>query len=985
MKLKFDAGLEYQLDAINAVVDLFEGLPPKQGEYEVSIAPAEGAIQFSELGTGNRLDLDEDGLLRNLHKVQERNTVPKSRFLRSDDDEYPFPNFSVQMETGTGKTYVYLRTIFELNRKYGFRKFVIVVPSVAIREGVLSSIRLMQDHLRGLYDNIPFDHFVYNSKDLSKVRQFAVSNEIQIMVINIQAFQKEADETIGRSGNIIHQEQDRMSGRRPIEYVQAARPIVVIDEPQSVDNTPKAKRAIQTLNPLFCLRYSATHSNPYNLLYDLDPIKAYDMRLVKRIEVCSIRAEGELSEAFIRLDSVGYAKGVKTPHGKVTILKDTKSGPKEKKITLRQGMDLSAQTDRAGYDGYIVNNICAEEGLEHVAFTNGKTLRMNEEEGGTHEEELKAQIRHTVEEHFKKELRFKDKGIKVLSLFFVDKVANYRYYDDDGQRHKGKLAQWFEEAYKGFVSADTYKGLLPYSVDDVHDGYFSVDKKGILKDTRGQSKADEDTYDLIMRDKERLLSPEEPVRFIFSHSALREGWDNPNVFQICTLREMSTERERRQTLGRGLRLPVHQRGGRIYNDDINRLTVVANESFEDYVRGLQQEIEEDIGGGFKYGRLKKTAFSQLIDGATDQTIGQEESERIWSTLVNEGYLDKHGDLTEKFVPEKPGFVLEVPEDLEPMRCAILDEMKRHIFKNRVVNTSDRKRLKYNKRVELNEGFKALWKRINVKTRYSVEFKTKDLIASAAKKILGMKRINPVRIVSDKTEVEQSLAGVEGGKVLDVRTEDIEAHRSLPDLLAFLQRETELTRGTLVEILKRSNRLGEFTVNPQAFMTETALLINRALHELVVKGIKYERLENQVYEMRLFEEQEIEEYLARLYEVQSTDNRTPYDWIPLDSEVEREIATKLDQNENVRFFCKLPKWFKIPTPLGSYNPDWAIATERDQKLYLVRETKSTHDRDKRRSIENQKVECGRAHFSSLGVDYEVATDIHEVLTEHTATA
>ncbi|MEW5803203.1 MAG: DEAD/DEAH box helicase family protein [bacterium] len=996
MKLKFDSNLEYQLEAISAVVGLFEGLPQKQSEFEINLAEQRGQLAFSSLGIGNRLGLEADQLLTNLHAVQERNIIPKSQSLIEKGDTYGFANFSIEMETGTGKTYVYLRTIFELNRKYGFKKFVIVVPSVAIREGVLSSIGLMRDHFKDLYDNVAFDHFVYSSSDLNKIRQFAVSNEIQIMIINIQAFQKDAgdiedyarlSEEQRKKLNIIHQEQDKMSGRRPIEYVQATNPIVIIDEPQSVDNTAKAKRAIKTLKPLFCLRYSATHTNPYNLLYKLDPIRAYDMRLVKQIEVASIRSDDNFNDVFIRLDSIGYAKGAKIPHAKATIHEDRNGVPREKVITLKQGTNISQQTNRPGYDSYIVTNICAESGLEHVEFANGKVLELNQEEGGMGDEVLKTQIRLAIEEHFKKEKRFKDKGIKVLSLFFIDKVANYRWYDDEGNPQKGKLAVWFEEAFAEISQKPLYAGLIPFGVDDLHNGYFSVDKKKgqivALKDTTGSTKADDETYQLIMKDKERLLSLDEPLRFIFSHSALKEGWDNPNIFQICTLREMGTERERRQTLGRGLRLPVNQNGDRIPDDTINKLTVIASESFEEYARGLQEDMENDIGGGFKFGRIEKIAFARLIDEATDQPIGQEASGKIWQTLMEKGYLNADGDLTDKFTPKKEGFRLDLPAELEPLRPAIMDRMERYIFKKHVADARERRTFKYNKRIELNEDFQALWEKINKKTRYSVEFKTDDLIARSVEKIRKMEQIQPVRMLIEKTEVDITEAGVEGGRVADSRTERMSSHRRLPDILAYLQRETELTRSTLVEILKQSGRLKEFCINPQSFMTETAKLINRSLHEMVVDGIKYEKIEGQYYEMRLFEgegEGEIEAYLSRLYEVQSKDNRTPYDYILFESEVERDIAQKLDSSGNVKFFCKLPRWFVVPTPLGNYNPDWAVVTEQDKKLYLVRETKSTHDRDKRREMENRKIDCGQAHFNALGVNFKVATNIHEVLSE-----
>jgi type III restriction enzyme len=978
MKLKFDSNLEYQLDAVNSVIDLFEGLPPKQGEFEVSINLSDTMEGYSELGVGNLYQLDTNHILKNLHNIQGQNNVPKSKALINEGDTYEFLNFSVEMETGTGKTYVYLRTIFELNRKFGFKKFIIVVPSVAIREGVLASIDIMKNHLMGLYDNVAFDHFVYSSKDLSKVQSYARSNNIQIMIINIQAFLKDTGD---KKSNVIHQEHDRMQGRKPIDYIQEIKPIVIIDEPQSVDNTEKSQNAIKALNPLFCLRYSATHINPYNLLYKLDPIRAYDMRLVKQIEVASVRSEKSFNDAFIRLDMIDYAKGSKTPHAKVTIHENTKSGPKEKKITLRQGTDISEQTNRPGYEGYIVTNICAESGIEHIEFGNGKLLKLHQEEGGMLDEVLKKQIEETVEEHFKKELKLKGKGIKVLSLFFIDRVANYRQYDAEGNPQKGKLALWFDESFQKISKKTLYKDLLPYPVSALHDGYFSADRsKGkivALRDTSGKTIKDEETYHLIMKDKERLLSPDEPLRFIFSHSALKEGWDNPNVFQLCSLRDMSTERERRQTLGRGLRLPVNSDGERVFDDNINKLTVIASESFEDYARGLQADIEKECGVTF--GRVDPIAFSKIVDPVTGKEIEQDTSRQIWKALVKNGYLNSDGYITDKFVPENPEFRLLIPSQFDLMRASITDEIKRYVFKNRVVDARERRRLKYDKRIELNEDFNELWKKINKKTRYSVEFETDELVRLAVKKIEKMERIQPVLIHIEKRELDITEAGVEDRQTLVVKRLEAQSKKFLPDILSFLQRETELTRGTLVEILKKSGRLKEFTINPQAFMTETAKLINRALHEMVVDGIKYEHIEGDCFEMRLFEEEEIEEYLSRLYEVQSND-RSPYDYIPYDSEVEREIAEKLDSIENVKFFCKLPRWFKVPTPLGDYNPDWAVVTENEKKLYLVRETKSTHERHLLRDTEKRKIECGQAHFDAIGVNFKVATNIHEVLEE-----
>ena len=982
MKLRFDSTLQYQLDAIKAVTDLFDGMPSTADTNSVPLISEEMEMgTYTELGIANPPLLAAEFVRANLHKVQSGNDIPKSVKLVGDNDAYQFPNFSVEMETGTGKTYVYLRTIFELNRLYGFKKFIIVVPSVAIREGVTSSIKLMREHFRGLYENCAFDDFVYRSKDLSQVRQFARNNEIQIMVINIQAFAKDAE----KAGNVIHQEQDKMSGRRPIEFVQATNPVVIIDEPQSVDTTPKSQKAIAGLNPAFCLRYSATHVNTYNLVYQLDPIRAYDLRLVKRIEVVDAESGQDFNRTMVRLDWIGYPGKAKTPQAKVTIFEDTPNGPREKQVPLKGGTDLSQLTNRADYDGYQVTNINAEPGNEYVEFSNGEIVQVSQETGGMADERMKSQIRQTVEQHFSKEKRFKSKGIKVLSLFFIDRVGSYRAFDEDGNPQKGKVGQWFEEAYEQVSNMPIYKGLIPYSAEQVHEGYFSSDKKKgkvvALLDTTGGTAKDDETYELIMRDKERLLSAEEPLRFIFSHSALREGWDNPNVFQICTLREMGTERERRQTIGRGLRLPVDSTGERVYENDVNRLTVIANESFADFATGLQKDIEAAIDptGNFKFGRVPVLAFTPLLNPAGTATLTQEQSEHLWGHLQTRGFIDKAGDFTPAYQPEKPGFSLDLPPEFSGMDDAVLSRVNRFVPREFAKKAKDRELVKYNKRIELNEDFVALWEKINKKTRYSVEFKTEKLVERAAEKIGKMAKIEKVRIEITKREIELEASGVTGGKITTNKTFDVSNSRPLPDVLAFLQSQTELTRGTLVEILKKSGRLSEFTINPQAFMSECGKLVNRALNELIVEGIKYEPIAGQTFEMRLFEEYEVEEYLDRLYQIQNKD-RNPYSHVVWESEIEHEVAERLDSDDRVRFFCKLPRWFKVPTPLGDYNPDWALVLEDSEKLYLVRETKSTLDRDKRRETENKKVDCGKAHFASLGVNFKDADSIHAVLTE-----
>ena len=980
MKLRFDPSLQYQQDAINAVVNVFDGQPfVRAGAMAIQSLQVDGLVQ-TELGMGNRLALEEGEILTNVHVIQEGNGIEKVDALQGME-------FAVEMETGTGKTYVYLRTIFELNKTYGFRKFIIVVPSVAIREGVLKSIGMMKEHFRALYENVPFDHFVYDSRRLGKVRQFATSNHIQIMVINIQSFQKDvADKELSamtdgelKKLNVINRENDRMAGRRPIEFIQAANPIVIIDEPQSVDSTGRSRRAVRKLNPLVTLRYSATHRNPHNLLYKLDPVKAYDLRLVKRIEVASVRSRDAFNDAYVRFVGADNTNQIRA---RLEIHKSGPSGPKLARLWVRQGDDLYVKSgEREIYrDGYIVQNIDCTPGSEYIEFNQGRLLELGQEIGGLGDDLMRAQVYETVDQHLKKERALKGRGVKVLSLFFIDRVANYRIYHEDGTTSLGKIGRWFEDSYKDLMAKRIYEGLARFHVTEVHGGYFSRDKDGRAKDTRGNSAADEDTYNLIMRDKERLLDPNVPLQFVFSHSALREGWDNPNVFQICTLNETQSTEKKRQQIGRGLRLPVNESGERVHDETVNRLTVVANEFYEDFARKLQTEFEEDFG--IRFGKVEKIAFAGLVRRVGDSgetVIGQHESARIWTNLVRGGYLSEAGDILDKFDPANPHFELRVSEDFADLRAGIIDEINRKIFKNRIVNARERRELRFRKEVQLSSDFQALWERIKHRTRYRVTFDTAELIDRAVARIGRIEPIRPPRVGTTIVEVEISEAGVTAERRIAERVRDAESVGVLPDILAFLQKETELTRHTLAEILKRSGRLAEFIVNPQAFMVAVAKEISRVLHDLMLDGIKYEKVAGVYWEQSRMEreaEEGIVRYLGNLYQVQNGD-KSLFDAVEYQSEVERQFARDLDNNESVKLFVKLPGWFRIDTPIGPYNPDWAFVTERERKLYFVRETKGTLDSEDRRTKENEKIACGRKHFGALGVDYDVATSLSDV--------
>jgi type III restriction enzyme len=687
-------------------------------------------------------------------------------------------------------------------------------------------------------------------------------------------------------------------------------------------------------------------------------------------------SDGGFNDAYVKLVRTDNTNGIKA---QIEIHKEGPSGPKATKLWVKQGDDLYVKSgERAAYrDGYIVQNIDCTPGSEYLEFNQGRFLELGQEVGGAGDDIMKAQVYETVEQHLKKERALKGKGIKVLSLFFIDRVANYRIYNEDGTTSLGKIGQWFEEAYRELTAKPIYKRLIPFDVSEVHNGYFSQDNHGHAKDTRGNTADDDDTYSLIMRDKERLLDPNVALRFIFSHSALREGWDNPNVFQICTLNETRSIEKKRQEIGRGLRLPVNETGERVHDETVNRLTVIANESYEDFARTLQTEFEEDFG--IRFGKVEKIAFAKLVrraDDGTESEIGQDDSAKIWGELVANGYLNAEGDILDKFDPKNPHFELKVSDNFADLAAEIIDEVNRKVFKNRIVNARDRRELKFRKEVHLSEDFQALWEKIKHRTRYRLTFKTADLLASALARIKQIEPIKAPRVATTVVEVEITDAGVSADKQIATRVRDVEPVKVLPDILAFLQKETELTRHTLAEILKQSGRLGEFKINPQAFMAGVSKEISRALHDLMLDGIKYEKVAGACWEQSRIEqdaEEGIVRYLSNLYEVQNR-NKSLFDAVEYESEVEKQFARDLDSNENVKLFVKLPSWFRIDTPIGPYNPDWAFVTEREEKLYFVRETKGTLDSDERRTKENQKIACGRKHFDTLGVDYGVVTSL-----------
>jgi type III restriction enzyme len=882
------------------------------------------------------------------------------------------------METGTGKTYVYLRSIFELSRRHGFQKFIIVVPSVAIREGVLKNIEITAEHFRALYNNMPFESFVYDAKKVNRLRQFATSAQLQILIINIDAFRKNFTGTEAeQKSNVIYKESDKLSGRQPIEFVQAARPIVIIDEPQSVDSTDKAQEAIKALNPLCTLRYSATHRNPYNLVYRLDPVRAFELKLVKQIVVASAFAEGTANDAFVRVEKIEYKNGIKA---KLRIHVQGTDGPQEKAVTVKQGVDLfTLSNERANYkNGFEIAEINAEPGNEYIRFSNGRTLYQGEEIGAMRDDVWRAQIKHTIKRHLEKELQLRTHGVKVLSLFFIDRVANYRDYDEGGQPVKGKFAEAFE-AELALLARDSRYGefeWLKKPMDKLHNGYFAQDKKGVLKDTRGDTQADDEVYNLIMKEKERLLSLEEPLRFIFSHSALREGWDNPNVFQICTLNETKSAVKKRQEIGRGLRLPVDQNGLRVFDDSVNKLYVMANESYEDFAKKLQAEYEEDCGVTF--GRIPFTALvklTRIVDGV-EQPIGREAAEAIRTALVGKKMLDVEGRIQPTFDPKRKDFTLDLPEAQRDLTPAVIDLLSSYQIERHIRRERDDGPNRLKKEVVLTPEFIAIWNRIKPRTTYRVEFETDKLVERTVHAIKRMEKIDAPTIHVAAGQVQVVKGGVVTTAMSVAEEQPVYGARALPDILAYLQNETELTRSTLVRILKQSGRLADVFLNPQRFLDQVAAILKHELHRLLVDGIKYERLSgtgpDAEWEMMLFKNEDIINYLTALKV-----NHSVYEYVVYESEVEREFAKKLDEREDIKLFVKLPDWFKVETPVGTYNPDWAIVKREDQTIYLVKETKGTKDFLKLRTTEADKVRCGQKHFETLGVPFALVVTADEV--------
>lgn len=985
MEFKFDAHQQYQQDAIAAVVDLFVGQPANARALQTTLVgeqPDLGEQALLEIAievgaVGNSLLLDNEAILQNLQAVQDRNGLEIVDVLAGSQLD-----FDIEMETGTGKTYVYLRTIFELVERYNFTKFVILVPSLAVKEGVITSIRLMTKHFQDLYAT-PFDVTVYSGSSAEEVQPFATSTSLQIMVMTIDSLRGD------KNTRVIHQSRDKLNGLRPIDFLKATHPVVIMDEPQNMESL-LSRSAVGELNPLCTLRYSATHRKTRNVVYRLDPVDAHDFGLVKQIVVAEALQQGADAGQYVKLISVRNDKRF-VARMELACRKDSDGSIERKVMTVKNGQDLAVVTGNRAYEGWLVNELSIEpesaEVFPHGVIYAGETI------GGSNDSIYREMIRETIREHFRKEKQLRDQGIKVLSLFFVDKVASFLGEGYSNDTADGPFVKWFDELFNEECARNpTWRDLLPDQPVHYRRAYFASikGKRGTpdtYADTNGASKNDDDAYDLIMRDKARLLDQNESVRFIFSHSALREGWDNPNVFQICALREMGEATERRQTIGRGLRLPVNQLGERVPDQGIAQLTVVANESYREFADSLQKEY---TASGVSMGLVRPGEFAKIPtadESGEEKLLGFVGSKQIWDELRQRGYLDNEGRVMATFLPETLGFTLgPLPEFFWP-ETEIIDVMGKCRIERFVKQQRKRMVRTLNKELYASPEFEEFWRTIARRTSYRVTLKRDDLIETSVNKIKSEQTIQPLRVQVTRAGVKLVRGGTKTSETAS-RSAELAGTYELPDIISELQGATSLTRKTLVEILVRSGKLKEFIGNPNDFISMVKRNLQTILAAAVVDGLQYERIGGYIYELRELQKDGQEErdlFVDRLYKVKNK-QKTDFDYIQIDSDgadaPERQFAELLDSREDVKLFMKLPEKFKIDTPVGNYNPDWAIIKQVDgeDRIYMIRETKSTLDESKRRPTENAKIKAAAKHFEAIGigteaVDYAVGVPGH----------
>lgn len=1009
MKLQFKHQ-KFQTDAAKAVVDVFTGQPYSIPSYMMDKGIGEYQFTMTEeidfTGWGNQKiasGLSDGIILDNIKKIQRSNKIKPSDKL---EGKY---NLTIEMETGVGKTYTYIKTMYELNKHYGWSKFIVVVPSIAIREGVYKSFQVTQEHFAEEYGK-KIRFFIYNSARLTEIDRFASDNSINVMIINSQAFNAK-----GKDARRIHMKLDEFRSRRPIDIIAKTNPIVIIDEPQSVEGK-QTKENLKQFNPLMTLRYSATHKSDsiYNMIYRLDAMEAYNKKLVKKIAVKGITESGSTAtKSYIYLEGINLSKSAPT----ATLQFDYKGSKNIRKITRTVGEGYNLY-DNSNYmeeykQGFVVSRIDGRD--DSVEFINGIKIHAGDVIGKISEEQLRRiQIRETILSHIQRERELFSKGIKVLSLFFIDEVAKYKQYDESGEAKNGIYAKIFEEEYEDIINdlqskneEDEYKKYLKnISANNTHAGYFSIDKKGKMIDPkvgrRETTTDDVDAYDLIMKNKELLLDRDRsPVRFIFSHSALREGWDNPNVFQICTLKQSGSETRKRQEVGRGLRLCVNNEGermdaGLLGNEvhNINVLTVIASESYDSFAKGLQNELAEAVGDRPR--AVTKELFKDKVikDGNGNiYTIDDDTAQAIYFDLILNRYIDKKGVLTDKYYEDKANNEIKVAEEVKEYTSSVI-EIIDSVYDSKTMLTENAR--SNNVELQVDEDklvlpqFKELWSKINSKSVYVVNFDTDELVEKsidALNKKLNVSKVYFKVETGTMKEIESKTALVEGSAFLKESAE-VKAKISVNtnvkyDLIGKLVDETGLTRKVVIQILKRikDEVFNQFKDNPEEFIIKASGLINDEKATVIIEHITYNVLDEK-YGMEVFTDSTIK---GRLDKNAKKVNKHLYDHIVYDSTNEEKFASELDINSDVAVYVKLPNGFFISTPLGHYNPDWAIAFYKGKvkHIYFVAETKGSMSSLELRTMEKSKIHCAREHFKAISrgeVIYDVVDSYSELLNK-----
>lgn len=995
MELKFKIQ-DYQTEAVQAVVDVFKGQPYNNGLTYKRDMGKDVVSLFEEysLGYGNNpVTLDSTDLLSNITSIQRSGNIPQSESLSK---ELGACSLDIEMETGTGKTYVYIKTMFELNKKYGWSKFIVVVPSIAIREGVIKTFEITEQHFHEYYGK-KARPFPYNSKKLQDIEAFSSNIDINVMIINMQAFNSfDENNKRDKAARKIYDVRDDFGSRRPIDVIKANRPILILDEPQKMTGA-KTQQALKNFNPLFSLNYSATHRKKHNTIYILDALDAYNRRLVKKIEVKGIEIKNiQGANGYLFLHEIILSKN-NPPMAKIEFEQLQKTGVKRVIRNFQQGESIYAESGEMEQykNDYFISSI--DPFRNSIILGNGYTLYAGNAVGDVSENDIRRiQIRETIASHFEKEEDNFNKGIKTLSLFFIDEVAKYRQYDGNGEALLGEYGKIFEEEYQAELDSrltlidDSYQKYLREMCSDVHkvhNGYFSIDKKGQFIDSKEkESENDISTFDLIMKDKERLLSFEEPTRFIFSHSALREGWDNPNIFQICTLKHSSNDVSQRQEVGRGLRICVDKDGNRMDKEllgsevfKLNKLTVIASDSYASFVSNLQNEMKENMADRPRKADDDYFKGKTIVVDGKNTLITEQAAKTIYKYLIRNDYLNDDDTVSDLFKDaEKQGSLAPLPEELKPMQEGIVKLIK-SVFDpnvlNELFNNARDTKIAEN---PLNENFskkefQELWKAISPKYVYKVDFDSNELIRKAADYIndhLNVRELQYVirkgvqkdRMTLDEVETKDSFTttGSENRKI------GRKFSSTTYDLIGRISKATNLTRRTIVAILKGLDLaiFDMFKLNPEDFIAQVSKFINYQKATMIVEHISYSEAEGVApYDSSIFTAEKVDRDLIKAYEGKKSVQRYMF----LDGKVEEDFAKEMDIPDNeVYIYAKLPRGFQIPTPMGNYAPDWAIVFHQDKvkHIFFVAETKGSLDSEELRGIEDGKISCAKKLFSSI---------------------